>query len=386
MIKRAGWPMWAVWAGAAALALWACTPANEDDDDEEPIPDAAVDVGLGGTGGMGGMDADAGMGGMGGGMGGMGGGMGGMGGMLEPETPVEERCPDAQFGTFLLVLFPDRVDAYRQRDFGASYFCRFLSLSENGITNATGMAIDRDGTTIYVVQPQDDAGSVYAFDTNGAFVRKVVTNINLGGIDGIWNTFGDRFVAWSATSQNFYELAADGSYRTLYSPPQWQGSRVDAVTDVLFLDADAMLATFSDRPAQLFKAPFAPEWPADEVGPGNAVTGVETEEGVKLLMTAQVGGEGNGYGVLVYEPAISGRAPPELESVLVRASEEVVDGIDIIGLGNGMLVLDSNLAGTAKITSYNAMGEFQQTIPLEIVPGEANNPRMMLLERVFPDF
>ncbi|MCB9550687.1 MAG: hypothetical protein H6705_02025 [Myxococcales bacterium] len=306
--------------------------------------------------------------------------------MLPPETPIDERCPDAQAGSFLLVMFPDRVDAYRQRDFGASYFCRFLSLSENGISNATGMVLDRDGTTFYVVQPEGDRGSVYAFDTNGGFIRKVTTNVNLAGVDGIWNTFGDRFVAWSATTQNLYELGADGSYRTLYRPPQFPGSRVDAVTDILFLDQDAMLATFSDRPAQLFKAPFAPTWPPDEVGPGNAVDGVETEEGVKLLMTAQIGGEGNGYGVVLYEPAISGRAPPEIESVLVPASEEVVDGIDIVGLPNGFLVLDSNLAGTAKITSYNAMGEFQQSIPLTIGVGEGPSPRMMMPARIFPDF
>jgi len=233
-----------------------------------------------------------------------------------------------------------------------------------------------------VVQPEDGRGSIYAFKANGEFVRKVQSNVNLEGVDGIWNTFGERFIAWSATSQNLYEIEDDGTFRTLYSPPQWQGSRVDGITDILFLDQEAMLATFRDRPAQLFKAPFAPSWPEDEVGPGNAVAGVETEEGIKILMTAQVGGAGNGYGVLLYEPAISGRAPPEQDRVLVPASEDVVDGIDLVGLPNGFLVLDSNLAGTAKLTTYNAEGELQNLIPLE----GGGNPKEMTRARIFPDF
>lgn len=298
------------------------------------------------------------------------------------ERSIDERCPDAQLGTYLLVQFPDRVDAYRQRDLGASYFCEFLALADNGITNATGFVQSRDGSTFYVVQPEENGGSIYAFSANGEFIRKVTTNVNLAGVDGIWNTFGDRYIAWSATSQNLYEIEDDGTFRTLYSPPQWQGSRVDGITDILFLDQDSMLATFRDRPAQLFKAPFAPTWPEDEVGPGNAVEGVETEEGIKILMTAQVGGEGNGYGVILYEPAISGRAPPEQESVLVPASEDVVDGIDIVGLPNGFLVLDSNLAGTAKITGFDAEGMPMGTIPLE----GGGNPDSMFRARIFPDF
>lgn len=373
-MKYAGWGLL-----AALLGLAGCSSSDggggEGGTGGAPPDGAVSDEGIDGAGGMGGVGGMADM-----------GEVVDMAVVLPPETPIDERCPDAQAGTFLLVLFPDRVDAYRQRDFGASYVCRFLSLSENGITQATGMALDREGTTFYVVQPEDERGSVYAFDVNGGFVRKVATNVNLAGVDGIWNTYGDRFVAWSATTQNLYELAADGTYRTLYSPPQFPGSRVDAITDILFLDQDAMLATFSDRPAQLFKAPFAPSWPADEVGPGNAIDGVETEEGVKILMTAQIGGEGNGYGVALYEPAISGRAPPEIEAVLVPASEEVVDGIDIVGLSNGFLVLDSNLAGTAKITSYNSDGAFQQSIPLEVQAGESGNPRLMMSARIFPDF
>ena len=42
-----------------------------------------------------------------------------------------------------------------------------------------------------------------------------------------------------------------------------------------------------------------------------SVVGVETEEGIKILMTAQIGGEGNAYGVALYKAAESGRVAPE---------------------------------------------------------------------------
>ena len=41
--------------------------------------------------------------------------------------------------------------------------------------------------------------------------------------------------------------------------------------------------TYSDRGPKLFKAPFAPDFPEDEIGPANAVVGIETEEGVEFL-------------------------------------------------------------------------------------------------------
>ena len=108
---------------------------------------------------------------------------GGMAAMMPMpmETPIDERCPDAQAGEHLLVLFKDRVDAYRIRDFSVDYLCTFLDLAGNGITQATGMAISRDEPRkILIVQPEDMNGSVYEFDLSGAFVKKTDTNINLG--------------------------------------------------------------------------------------------------------------------------------------------------------------------------------------------------------------
>ena len=369
-----------LWMIVVALMTWGCSEDSSGGSAAGGAGGAEADRGIVTDGGA----SDSGGGGAGGAGGaGGGGGEGGAGGGMLVEEPIDSRCPDAQTGTFLLVLFPDRVDAYRQREFGAAYFCKFLDLAGNGITQATGMAFNRDGTKIFIVQPEDDRGAVYEFEPNGTFVRRVTRNINLAGVDGIWNTFGEKFVVWSRTSENLYELGDDGSFRQPFSPPVTRGSRVEKVTDMVFLDQDSILMTFSDRPAKSFKDPFGPEFPEDEVGPGNAVVGVDTEEGVKILMTAQVGGEGNAYGVLLYKAAESGRAPPERESIIVSGGDgEIVDGIDLIALDTGLLVLDSDLAGTAKITSFNAQGELQVSVPVN----GGGNPSMMMKARIFPDF
>jgi len=364
---------------ALTLALFACTPSSNSDgdgDDDGPLPDATIGLGgsMGGAMGQGGAA-----------MGGAAGGNAGMGGMMPPmmERPIDDRCPDGQAGNYVLVLYPDRVDAYRRFDFRLEYFCEFLALSDNGISNATGMAFNRDGDQIFVTQPEDDKGAVYAFSANGEFERRVARNVNLAGVDGIWNTFGERFVIWSRTSQNMYELDSDGSFRTRFQPPTIAGSRVEAVTDIAFVDQDSFVATFSDRPPQLFKDPFGPTFPMGEIGPANAVVPIQTPEGVKVLMTAQVGGIGNAYGVMLYEPIITGRRPPELENIMVSAdSGDIVDGQDILILDTGFMILDSNLAGTARITSFNHEGQVEGSIALE----GNQNPIMILEARVFPDF
>ena len=353
------------------LAVWGCSSSSNDEGGA-----GGVEADRGIVSDMGQMDID-GSALTDGGSGGTGGGGGG------GEEPIDDRCPDAQAGTYLLVAFSDRVDAYRQRDFGAVYFCKFLDLAGNGINAASGLAVDRNGERIFVVQPEENQGSVYEFDVNGSFVGRVSSNVNLDGVEGLWNTFGDAFVAWSRTSQNLYELDSNGRFRQPFSPPVARGSRVEGVTDLLFLDQESILMTFNNRSAQLYKTPFAPEFPDDEVGPGNALAPVETDEGVKILMTAQIGGEGNAYGVAFYAAAESGRAPPERERILVDSTNgDFVDGIDIIALPTGFLLLDSNLAGTAKITSYNAQGEQQISVPVE----GGGNPYMFTKARIFPDF
>jgi hypothetical protein len=376
--------------GLVAVLALSCSPGGGGGE-ETPV---------GGEPGTGGVIDGTGGGGAGGAGGGAGGGVGGApeGGMVgggEPpppppinnETPIEERCPDAQTGTFLLVLYPDRVDAYRQRDFNVSYFCTFLDLAGNGINDATGMVRTRDGRFL-VVQTREGRGEVHAFNSNGEWEARLDSNINLAGVSGIWNTFGDDFVAHSRANQNLYKITAEGTWNGTWSPPVWQGSRLANVTDMVFVDIEEVFMTFSDRPAKLFKHPDAPDFSDEQVGPGNSITAVETDQGIKVLMTAQIGGEGNGYGVLIYKPAGGGRThsgrsdfPPELESVLVQEAD-IVDGADLASFDLGFLVLDSAVGGSARISGWNDGGELQSELSLQ----QPGNPMQMLRALIFPDF
>jgi hypothetical protein len=332
------------------------------------------------AGGTGGAGAEGGAGGAGGaGAAGGTGGTGGQGGGTT-EPSIDDRCPDAQAGTFALVLYPDRVDAYRHRAQGISYFCEFLALEANGIRNATGMARGVDGF-FYVVQPEDGEGAIYKFSPNGEFDSKVLSNVNLQGISGIWNTFGDEFLVHSAFSQNVFRINADLQFRGGAILPAWQGSQVSNITDMVFLDQDSMVMTFSDRPAKLFKLPFGPDWPEDQVGAGNSVAAVETEEGTKVLMSTQVGGLDAGYGVALFKPAASGRVTPDLEAWIIPEGE-IEDGVAIVPHNTGLLVLDSGRGGTPRIHDFNGTGERLNEAMLQ---GEGT-PIDLFRGTVFPDF
>lgn len=307
--------------------------------------------------------------------------MGGAGGMRPMEEPIDDRCPDAQAGQYLLVIYPDRVDAYRQNEFNAAFFCEFLDLDGNGIESAAGVVRASDGSFL-AVNPEGDRGAIYRFSADGEFSEQVDVNANLSGIAGIWNTFSDDFIVWSAAFQTFSRLNPDGRYTGPWTPPQWQGSRVEAVTDVAFIDNDAAIMTFSDRPARLFMAPNSPQFPEQTgVGAGNAVQGVETEEGTKVLMTAQIG-DGGGYGVALFEPIGVGReAAIVRERLLVNASE-IVDGIDILVVDVGFMILDSALGGSPKISAYDAEGMLRG----EVVLQRPGNPIGMMQASIFPNF
>ena len=355
----------------AAVAL-GCTPASQDD--PKPIPDAGLEDtrALLDAPGEAGPAGDQGS---------------GTGDILpdmpapSPEPPILERCPDAQAGSYLLIAYPDRVDAYRQRDFGATFFCRFLDLASNGITEATGIARSsaNDGP-FYVTVTRDGRGEVHSFDSDGAYIGRAESNINLAGITGIWPKFsGDGFVVWSQTNSNLYEIDDDAKFVSSYEPPGWQGSRVPNLTDLLFVRNDAVVATFSDRPPKVFVEPFAPDFAPEAIGASNAVIGVPTPEGTKLIITGEVGGAGNGYGVVLFKPIISGRIAPEQEAVLV-APGEFKDGVSILPLATGFLLLDSSIGGAAQLTSFDGNGDLQVLVTLD---GQGN-PYRLMRERVFP--
>ena len=120
--------------------FWGCSSSDGSGDSGGAggsEADRGIAVDMGGAGGSGGAGAMGGSGGM-GGAGGSGGSGGGM------EEPIDSRCPDAQAGTYLLVAFPDRVDAYRQRMFGATYLCKFLDLAGS----ITGRLVLYDGDKV----------------------------------------------------------------------------------------------------------------------------------------------------------------------------------------------------------------------------------------------
>lgn len=302
---------------------------------------------------------------------------------MGPHIPtIDERCPEAQAGTYLLVLYPDRVEAWRQRTFNATYLCDFLDLKSNGITNATAIVRGRTGDKhFYVTVPEADGGAVHAFDEGGAYVGKVMNNINLQGVSGIWPTTGEDYVAYSATSQNLYRLNADFQFRGPASLPQLAGAQVAGLVDLAYYEDDAIIALYGDRPPQLYKDPFAPSWPATELGAGGAVALIDAEEGIKVLMAGPLG-NGNRAGVTLYKPIFSGRNPPEREQVLVTAGE-MEDPNGLVIIDTGFFVLDRGAgAGAGHIHGFNGIGVRQSDIELQ---GD-DKPLRLLRESIFSRF
>lgn len=369
------------WWMAAGFALSLC--ACDDGGDDSGGGGAGGEGGAGGVvGGAGGAGAEGGEGGMTGGEGGM---TGGAAGGSEPS--IDDRCPDAQIRTHMLVLFPDRVDAYFF-DPGtgtASYFCKFLDLEGNGITTATGMAQDVAGD-FYVVASGEQFGRVVKFSTNGEWIEEVDRNVNLAGVDGIWNTFGEDYVVWSAGNQNFYRLTDAGRFAGTWTPPAGSSARVTNVTDLAFVNEERVVATFSDREAQLFAPPFAPTFSEEEVGEAlgaaNAVVTVETDAGTQLLMTSTLADLAV-PGVMLFDPVVSGRTAPSLQRTLVTPGL-IGDGIDVLVTESGFLVMNGPQGGMpeSNIMVFNREGEMLNEIAIE---GEGA-PRQFEILRVFRDF
>jgi len=308
------------------------------------------------------------------------------GGEMPPapvETPIEARCPDAQLGRYLLVGFPDRVDAYRQREFGASYFCKFLDLGGNGLTEVSDFARGGEpGSPFFAVTTREGRGEVHSFNPDGQYVGRTESNINLAGISRLWpKPGGGGFIAWARANSNLYEISSEGRFVGPWNPPGWQGALVRDLTNMLFIRQDAAIATFTSGPPRVFINPFSIVLPAEQIGAANAIAGVDTPEGKKLLITGEVDGAGNGFGVALYKPVISQQAPPERESVLV-APGEIKDGISILPLSSGFIVLDSAVGGAPSITSFNGEGALQEQIGLD----GAGSPNRMVFEQVFPSF
>ena len=303
-------------------------------------------------------------------------------------SSVDDRCPDARAGEHVLVLYPDRVEAYRRdmRGFKVNYVCEILALREQGVTAAVMMAEGANGE-IYVAQPEEGGGAVYRYTLSGEFLGKGDVNINLTDLAGLWRGEGDGLIAWSRSNENFYQLDAEGNFQGRWTPPHAADSRVSGVVDLLVLEPDeegrprAMMA-FEDRPPQIFAFPNSPSFPEGELATARAFSPVETEIGDKYLISGAV--DGLPHGVAIYQPVISGRTPPMRQTVSVISGDPGLgDGADLFPVAQGFFVLNSGSTGDApQLSSFNTMGIPQEQSTLHT----ADTPINVILTTAFPNF
>ena len=311
--------------------------------------------------------------------------------MMPPDvgTTPDDRCPNAQARTQVLLAYPDRVEAFKQDEIGfeVEYYCTFLALYEQGITEATGIVEAANGN-FYVVQAEGDAGgSVFLYSNNGEYLKKVGPDINLKEIQGIWS-IGEQLVVWSKRSSNLYALNLEGEVQGPYQPPEQASSRLQNLTDLQYLGLDMddkprVLATFSDRPPQLFAAPFSPNFEVSEVGPAWAITTVSTPIGDKILISGEVDGQDGG--IIRYRPVVSGRNPPTSDGVMVYPTDPGYgDGLDLVHMDDGFFLLDTGTRGDGgvSVNSFNTSGFPQVQTPIAL----EGTPYKIMRTLIFKDF
>lgn len=287
------------------------------------------------------------------------------------QSTIDERCPEARAGVQILVLYPDRVEAFSQDEVGfkVSRSCTFIAHAEQGAEGATGMAISPDGRVLIVAPEGEAGGSVYMYSNNGEFERKVGPNINLKDVSRIW-AVEEGFAVWISRNGSLYHLTDEGEFDGSYTPPQQNSSRLMNLTDMEYIGADdegnhRLLALFSDAPPQLFAFPNSPVF--EGISSGFAVSPIETPVGKKLLVSGVV--EGSTKGVGQYRYVTSGRMAPNYEGTLVYETDPGYgDGQDIASFEDGFFVLDTgdNEARAPSLNSFNTSGVPQEPNPLNV--------------------
>ena len=313
-----------------------------------------------------------------------------MAGAEEPPPPpstIDERCPNVQASTQLLVLYPDRVDLF-ERDstkLQVTKRCTFMALAERDGVNARGLSQSPTGNFLVIDDVGEQGAQILIYSNNGEYSHTVEPNINLAQPGGIWR-IGDRFVVWSAATSNLYELDQDGTFIGPYLPPQQMSSRMSNVVELLDIGPDQedrprVLAIFTDRPPQLFAFPASPSIASEEVSGVIGADLIPTPVGNKLILSATL--EGSVKGVVRYRQLNSGRSAPELEDTLVIESDEGFgNGADILSMEEGFYLLDtSNNAQGAILSSFSEMGVLQEQ---SVLGNEI--PRGLYLESIFKDF
>ena len=298
---------------------------------------------------------------------------------MTPISTIDDRCPTARAGIQLLVLFPDRVEAYKQDEVGfkVSRSCTFIAHAEQGASNAVGMAIGSDGKVLIVAPEGEEGGSVYIYTNDGEFERKVGPNINLKDVSRIW-AVEDGYMAWIQRNGSMYHLTSEGEFDGSYTPPQATSSRLQALSDVEYIGEDRdgnpqLLTLFSDRAPKLYAFPNSPEF--EGVTAATAVATIETAVGKKLLVSGEVQGSTRGVGR--YDQVTSGRMPPAYEETIVlEVDPGYGDGADIASFEDGFYILDSGSNGerSPSLNSFNTNGIPQEQnllsvegIPLEMI-------------------
>ena len=339
-----------------SLCLWACDDADGDD------PSGGGDS-AGMMAGSGGGDSA---------------------GMM---TTIDDRCPDARAGVQFLVLFSDRVEAFKQDEVGfkVSRSCTFIQHSEQGVAEGVAMAVSPQGNFLILAPEGEAGGSVYVYSNNGEFIGKQGPNINLKDASRIW-TINDGFIVWIQRTGSLYQLDRDGVFVGPYTPPQANSTRLQNLTDIEYIEEDPedghrLLALFSDQPPKLFAFPNSPE--LSRIPSAQAVSTIVTQTGKKLLISGQVSGEMKG--VALFRQVNSGRMAPAFENNLVYDSDpEYGDGRDIASFEDGFYILDSGGDGAraSSLNSFNTSGVPQEQSPL----GVEGIPLEMARVTIFSDF
>ena len=162
-------------------------------------------------------------------------------------------------------------------------------------------------------------------------------------------------------------------------------ARLENLTDLLYLGRDddmnpRLLATFSDRPPQLFAFPDSPSLDEGDINGAWGMTLINTQIGDKIAFTGEV--EGSRGGVIQYRPVVSGRQAPDKEDVLIYATDTGYgNGADITTMDDGFFILDTSSETGPQISSFNTFGIPQEQTSIE----EHGAPMKLLRTRIFKD-
>lgn len=288
-------------------------------------------------------------------------------------SSLANRCANLTNASHFLVLYADRVEAFKrdERGFKVERVCTFLALYEQGLTAASAFLRLNDGRFL-IAEPSEAGGILYLYDQLGNFISKTEPNINLKKVKGLWLKFDGKIVAWNESNENLYQFSDQVEFMGTYQPTKSSSAKLSKVEDLIFLDADPegekMIAVYADRPPQMFAFPQPISWDMADIAKGKAITGVPSQIGIKLLISGAM--QGNSGGIALFKPVASGRSLPAEEKLdLVLASDEGLgDGAELVAVEEGIFfVLDQGTKGdgSQSLNSFNSFGILQE---LNVLP------------------